>query len=60
VALKKYRRGRAPVSKVSDNDHTAASLGHSKELSVKNSIGEPIPELDHAPENGAKVPSSVG
>ena len=59
VALKKYRCGTSPVSKTSDNEHTAASLGHSEELSVQNSVGEPIPELAQEPEEGAKVPSSV-
>jgi hypothetical protein len=44
---------------MSDNEHTAASLGHSVELSVKHSVGEPIPELPQAPEEGTKVPSSV-
>jgi hypothetical protein len=60
VALKKNRCGTAPVSKVSDNEHTAASLGHSKELSVKDSVGDAIPEFDHAPEYGTKIPPSVG
>ena len=59
VALKKNRSGTSPVSKISDNEHTAASLGHSEELSVKHSVGEPIPEFDHAPEYGSKVPSAV-
>jgi hypothetical protein len=59
VALKKNRCGRSPVSKVSDNEHTTASLGHSKVLSVKHSVGEPIPEFDQAPEYGTKVPSSI-
>jgi hypothetical protein len=59
VALKKNRRGTSPVSSVSDNEHTAAALGHSEILSVKNSVGEPIPELAQHPEEGAKVPSSV-
>jgi hypothetical protein len=26
LALKKYRRGRSPVSKISDNEHTPSSL----------------------------------
>jgi hypothetical protein len=43
---------------VSDNEHTAASLGHSEILSVQNSIGEPIPEFDQSPEYGTKVPSA--
>ena len=59
VALKKYRRGTSPVSKTSDNEHTAAALGHSKELSVKNSVGEPIPELPQHPEEGSKIPPAV-
>jgi hypothetical protein len=59
VALKKNRCGTSPVSKISDNEHAAASLGNSKELSVKHSVGDAIPELDHAPENGTKVPSSI-
>jgi hypothetical protein len=58
-ALKKNRCGTSPVSKVSDNEHTAAALGHSEVLSVKHSIGEPIPEFCQAPEDGTKVPSSV-
>jgi hypothetical protein len=59
VALKKNRCGTLPTSKMSDNEHAAAALWNSKELSVKHSVGEPIPEFDHAPENGTKVPSSV-
>jgi hypothetical protein len=58
--LKKYRCGRSPVSKVSDKEHTAASLGHSEVLSVKNPVGEPIPELPQHPEEGSKIPSPVG
>lgn len=65
-ALKKYRCGTAPVSKMSDNEHTPSSLRnrpakpvHSDVLSVQHSVGEPIPEFDHAPEDGSKVPSSV-
>jgi hypothetical protein len=57
--LKKYRCGTTPVSKVSDNEHTTAALGHSEVLSVQHSIGEPIPELAQAPEEGTKVPSSA-
>ena len=59
VALKKYRCGTVPVSKTSDNEHTAAALGHSVELSVMNSVGEPIPELAQHPEEGSKVCASV-
>jgi hypothetical protein len=59
VALKKNRCGTSPVSKVSNNEHTTAALGHSEVLSVKHSVGPPIPEFDHAPKYGTKVPSSV-
>jgi hypothetical protein len=59
VALKKNRRGTSPISKTSDNEHAAAALGNSKELSVQDSVSEPIPEFDHAPEDGTKIPSSV-
>lgn len=41
---------------MSDNEHTAASLGNSEELSVKHSPGRAIPEFDHAPDNGSKIP----
>jgi hypothetical protein len=58
-ALKKNRCGTAPVSKISDNEHTTASLGHSEILSVQDSVSEPIPEFDQAPEYGTKVPSSA-
>ena len=58
-ALKKYRCGRSPVSKMSDNKHAAAPLWNSEVLSVKHSVGEPKPEFDHAPEEGSKIPSSV-
>ena len=56
-ALKKNRCGTAPVSKVSDNEHTAASLGHSEVLSVQHPVGPPIPELAQRPEEGTKIPS---
>ena len=42
VALKKYRCGTSPVSKTSDNEHTAASLGHCEIPSVQHSVGEPL------------------
>jgi hypothetical protein len=59
VALKKNRCGRSPVSSVSDNEHTAAALGHSEVLSVKNSVCEPIPEFAHPSKEAGKVESSV-
>jgi hypothetical protein len=57
VALKKNRGGTSPVSKISDNEHTAASLGNSKELCVQDSVGPPIPDLPQRPEEGTKIPS---
>jgi hypothetical protein len=64
--VKKNRCGTSPVSKISDNEHTTASLRDSEGeaacshvLSVKHSVGEPIPELPQAPEEGTKIPSSV-
>jgi len=51
-ALKKYRCGTAPVSKMSDNEHTPSSLRdspskpvHSDVLSVQHSVREPVPEF---------------
>jgi len=64
--LKKYRGGRSPVSKISDNEHTASPLGNgtgkaacSDVLSVQHSVGPPIPEFAQAPEEGTKVPSAA-
>ncbi len=59
VALKKNRCGTSPVSKMSDNEHATAPLWNSEVLSVKNSVGEPIPELPQPSEQGSKVPASV-
>jgi hypothetical protein len=56
---KENRCGRSPVSNISNNEHTAASLGHSEVLSVKDSVREPIPEFDQRSEEGTKVPSFV-
>jgi hypothetical protein len=58
LALKKNRCGGSVISKISDKEHTATSLGNSKVLSVKHSVGETIPELCQRPEDGTKVPSS--
>src|SRR3990172_4077084 len=44
-ALKKYFGGTSPVCKTSDNEQTTASLGDAEPLSVKNAVGEPIPQL---------------
>jgi hypothetical protein len=59
LALKKYRCGTSPVTKISDNEDAAAALGNSEVLSVKNSVGEPIPELPQLPEKDSKRPSAV-
>jgi len=66
LALKKYRCGTSPVSKMSDNEHTPSSLRncagkavHSDVLSVKNSVCEPIPEFCQHPEEGSKISSAV-
>lgn len=45
-------------SRMSDKEDSTTSLGHSEILSVQHSVGEPIPELNHRPEDGAKVPPS--
>ena len=59
IALKKYRRGTTPVSKMSDNEDATASLGHSDELSVQHSPGATIPEFRQRPEDGTKIPPAV-
>jgi hypothetical protein len=58
--LKKYCGGRSPVSKMRDNDDATASLRDSEVLSVQHSVGPPIPEFFQRPDDGAKIPSSVG
>ena len=58
-ALKKYRCGTPPVSKMSDNEDATASLGHSEELSVQHSPGATIPEFRQRPDDGAEVPPAV-
>lgn len=59
LPLKKYRRGTSPSSKMSDNEHATAPLRNSEELSVKNPVGEPIPEFAQDSEDGSKRPSSI-
>src|SRR3990167_6093224 len=39
VALKKYRCGTSPVSKMSDKEDATPALGYSKVLSVQDSVG---------------------
>jgi len=58
-ALKKYRRGTPPASKMSDNEDATAALRDSEELSVQHSPGATIPEFRQRPEDGSKVPATV-
>jgi len=44
---------------MADNEHTTAALWNSGVLSVKNPVGEPIPEFCQPSEQGAKRPSVV-
>jgi hypothetical protein len=44
---------------MSDNEDATTPLGYSEMLSVKNSVGDPIPAFDQHPEEGSKRPSSV-
>src|SRR5690606_33226901 len=53
-AVKKNRCGTSPVSKISDKEDSTTTLGNSVELSVQHSVGEPIPEFNHRPEDGTK------
>jgi hypothetical protein len=57
LALKKYRRGTSAISRTTDNEHTSAALGNSEVLSVKRSVGPPIPEFFQPSKEGTKVPS---
>lgn len=41
---------------MSDNEHTLPSLGDAEVLSVQNSVGDPIPEVCQAPEDGTHCP----
>jgi hypothetical protein len=59
LGLKKYLGGTSRVSKTSDNEHTAPSLGHSEVLSVKHPVGPPIPEVGQGPEDRSHVPAVV-
>ena len=42
-----------------NNEDATTTLGHSEELSVQNSVSDPVPEVCQRPEDGAKRPSSV-
>ena len=59
LGLKKYRCGRSPVSKMSDNVDSAATLGDSEKLSVKHSPRARIPDVVQRPEECPEVPSAV-
>jgi hypothetical protein len=58
-ALKKYRSGSVPPSSTANNEDATTTLGHSEELSVQNSVSDPIPEPCQRPDDGSKRPSSV-
>ena len=55
----KKNLGGTSVSKMSDNEHSTASLGDSEVASVQHSVGPPIPEIAQRPEDVSHVPSSV-
>jgi hypothetical protein len=44
---------------MSDNEHTAASLGHSEVLSVKHPVGPPIPEFFQPLKDDIEVSSLI-
>jgi hypothetical protein len=56
--LKKYRRGRSPISKISDKYASAASLRDSEVFSVKRSVGDMIPEFSQRPDKGGEICAS--
>lgn len=58
-ALKKYRCGRSPVSKMSDNEDSATALGDSEVLSVKDAPRQTKPDVGQRPDECPEVPSSV-
>jgi hypothetical protein len=44
---------------MSDKEDTTATLGNSEELSVQNSVGDPIPEFPQRPDDGTHIGSVV-
>jgi len=44
---------------MSDNEHATAALGYSNVLSVKDSVGPPIPEFCQPSKEGSKIPPSA-
>ena len=59
LGLKKYLGGTGWVSKTSDNEDAAPSLGYSEVLSVKHPPGDAVPEFDQPSNQDGKVASSV-
>ena len=57
--LKENLGGSSPVSKTSDNEDATAPLGYSEVLSVKHSVGPPIPEVGQLPKDCRHVRSFV-
>jgi hypothetical protein len=56
--LKKYRRGRSPISKISDKYASAASLRDSEVFSIKSTVGDMIPEFNQRPDEGGEIGAS--
>jgi hypothetical protein len=56
--LKKNRRGRSPISKISDKYASAASLRDSEVFSIKRSVGDTIPEFSQRPDKGGEIGAS--
>jgi hypothetical protein len=54
-ALKKYFSGISPVSNTRDKEHTVAPLWNAEVFSVKNAVGEPIPEFRQVGQHLAEI-----
>lgn len=60
LGLKQYLSRCGPVSKHADNEHAAASLGHSEELRVEYTPRQTVPEFIHFIEElSESLPSSL-
>ncbi|GAA3597887.1 hypothetical protein GCM10022235_82070 [Kribbella ginsengisoli] len=59
VGFKEYAHRCGPVSKMSDKDEAAASVGYSETASVQHPPGTVHPELGQVPEDRAEVCSVV-
>jgi hypothetical protein len=54
-----YLGGTALVSKTSDNDDAAPTLGYSEPSRVQNPVGPPVPEVGQTAENDTEVGTPV-